>query len=90
MAAVLGMISGVGGGMTRDVLAREVPFVLREDLYAIAALVAGAIVSVGSVRDCRRSDRCCLAPRCAFSANDGDFLRLAGATRPLGRKFGGR
>ncbi len=49
MAAVLGMISGVGGGMTRDVLAREVPFVLREDLYAIAALVAGAIVSVGSV-----------------------------------------
>lgn len=48
MAAVLGMISGIGGGMTRDVLAREVPFVLREDLYAIAALAAGAIVSAGN------------------------------------------
>lgn len=49
MASVLGMISGIGGGMTRDVLARQVPFVLREDLYAIAALAAGAIVCAGSV-----------------------------------------
>lgn len=49
MAAVLGMISGIGGGMTRDVLAREVPFVLREDIYAVAALAAGAIVSFGNM-----------------------------------------
>ena len=49
MAAVLGMISGIGGGMTRDVLAREIPFVLREDIYAIAALAAGAVVSIGYV-----------------------------------------
>jgi uncharacterized membrane protein YeiH len=50
MAAVLGMISGIGGGMTRDVLAGQIPFVLHEDLYAIAALAAGAIVSVGSAQ----------------------------------------
>jgi len=49
MAAVLGMISGIGGGMTRDVLARQVPFVLREDIYAIAALAAGTVVSIGHV-----------------------------------------
>lgn len=49
MAAVLGMISGIGGGMTRDVLARQIPFVLREDLYAVAALAAGGVVSIGSV-----------------------------------------
>jgi uncharacterized membrane protein YeiH len=49
MVAVLGMISGIGGGMTRDVLAVQVPFVLREDLYAIAALAAGAVVSIGSL-----------------------------------------
>lgn len=49
MAAFLGMISGIGGGMTRDVLAMRVPFVLREDLYAIAALIAGAVVSLGNV-----------------------------------------
>ena len=43
------MLTGIGGGMTRDVLAGNVPFVLRGDLYAIAALASGAIVSIGSV-----------------------------------------
>jgi len=47
MAALLGMITGIGGGMTRDVLAGDIPFVLRSDLYAIAALVAAAVVSTG-------------------------------------------
>ncbi|MBN9562988.1 MAG: TRIC cation channel family protein [Alphaproteobacteria bacterium] len=49
MAAVLGMISGIGGGMARDVLAGEIPSVLRADIYAVAALAAGAVVSVGHV-----------------------------------------
>jgi uncharacterized membrane protein YeiH len=39
MAAALGMLTGIGGGMTRDVLLTEVPTVLRADLYAIAAVV---------------------------------------------------
>jgi uncharacterized membrane protein YeiH len=47
MAAIMGMLSGIGGGMLRDVLAGEVPFVLRSDLYALAALAAGAIVALG-------------------------------------------
>jgi uncharacterized membrane protein YeiH len=45
MAAILGMISGIGGGMVRDVLTAQVPSVLRSDLYAVAAL-AGALVVV--------------------------------------------
>ncbi|WP_298284796.1 trimeric intracellular cation channel family protein [Acidocella sp.] len=49
MAAIMGMLTGIGGGMARDVLAGEVPFVLRADLYAVAALAAGAVVSVGHV-----------------------------------------
>lgn len=49
MAAILGMMTGIGGGMARDVLAGEVPFVLRADLYALAALAGGAIVSVGAI-----------------------------------------
>ena len=48
MAAILGMLTGIGGGMTRDILAGDVPFVLRGDLYALAALAGGAIVSVGT------------------------------------------
>ncbi|MCB5945847.1 trimeric intracellular cation channel family protein [Acidocella sp. KAb 2-4] len=47
MAAILGMITGIGGGILRDVLAGDVPFVLRADLYAIAALAAGAVVALG-------------------------------------------
>jgi uncharacterized membrane protein YeiH len=49
MAAILGMLTGIGGGMVRDVLAGNIPFVLRADLYAIAALGGGAIVSIGAV-----------------------------------------
>ncbi len=48
MAAILGMLSGIGGGMTRDILAGDVPFVLRADLYAVAALAGGAVVSIGT------------------------------------------
>ena len=48
MAAILGMLTGIGGGMTRDILAGDVPFVLRGDLYALAALAGGAMVSVGT------------------------------------------
>ncbi|MBS0512238.1 MAG: trimeric intracellular cation channel family protein [Proteobacteria bacterium] len=47
MAALLGMMTGIGGGMTRDVLAGEPPFVLRSEFYAVAALAGGAIVSAG-------------------------------------------
>ncbi|MGH8279841.1 MAG: trimeric intracellular cation channel family protein, partial [Gammaproteobacteria bacterium] len=46
MAALLGMLTGIGGGMLRDVLVTDIPVVLRADLYAMAAL-AGAIVVVG-------------------------------------------
>jgi len=46
MAALLGMLTGIGGGMLRDVLVSEIPVVLRADLYALAALAgAGVVVS---------------------------------------------
>jgi len=46
MAALLGMLTGIGGGMLRDVLVSEIPIVLRADLYALAALAgAGVVVS---------------------------------------------
>jgi uncharacterized membrane protein YeiH len=44
-AALLGMLTGIGGGMLRDLLVNEIPVVLRADLYAVAAL-AGAVVVV--------------------------------------------
>jgi uncharacterized membrane protein YeiH len=47
IAALLGMLTGIGGGMMRDLLVREIPVVLRADLYAVAALAGAAIVVAG-------------------------------------------
>jgi len=43
---ILGAITGIGGGMVRDILVREIPTVLRGGLYAIPALVGATIVVV--------------------------------------------
>ena len=48
-AVILGAITGIGGGVLRDILVRQVPVVLREGLYAIPALIGAAIV-VGAAR----------------------------------------
>jgi uncharacterized membrane protein YeiH len=47
MAALLGVLTGIGGGMLRDVLVAQVPMVLRADLYAVAALAGAVVVVVG-------------------------------------------
>jgi uncharacterized membrane protein YeiH len=46
-ATLLGMLTGIGGGMVRDILVMEIPNVLRTDLYAVAALVGAAVMVVG-------------------------------------------
>lgn len=43
-AVLLGIGTGVGGGVLRDVLANEVPFVLEREIYALAALAGAALV----------------------------------------------
>lgn len=48
-ALMLGMLTGIGGGMVRDVLVREIPAVLRTELYAVAALIGAAVVVVGQM-----------------------------------------
>lgn len=47
MAALLGMVTGIGGGMVRDLLVARTPAVLKGDLYAVAALAGAALVVVG-------------------------------------------
>jgi uncharacterized membrane protein YeiH len=48
-AALMGMVTGIGGGMARDLLASRVPVVFRGELYATPAL-AGAFVTVLGAR----------------------------------------
>jgi uncharacterized membrane protein YeiH len=48
VAAILGMLSGIGGGVLRDLLVNEIPTVLRRgELYAVAALAGAAVVVTG-------------------------------------------
>lgn len=51
MAALLGMLTGIGGGMMRDVLLKEIPQVLRSDFYAVAALAGASLVVIGDILD---------------------------------------
>jgi uncharacterized membrane protein YeiH len=47
MAAVLGMITCIGGGVARDLLTLQIPTVLRAELYAVAALAGAGSLSLG-------------------------------------------
>jgi uncharacterized membrane protein YeiH len=47
VSALLGMLTGIGGGVIRDLLVNEIPVVLRADLYALAALAGATVVVAG-------------------------------------------
>jgi uncharacterized membrane protein YeiH len=46
-APLLGMLSGIGGGLIRDMLVSEVPAVFRAEIYALAALAGSIVVVAG-------------------------------------------
>ena len=72
VAALLGMLTGIGGGVLRDLLVNEIPIVLRADLYALAALGGAGVVVAGHLLhwpptgddDCGRDSVLRHAPRC--------------------------
>lgn len=43
---ILGAITGVGGGVVRDLLLRQIPNILRTDLYAVPALLGATVLVV--------------------------------------------
>ena len=46
-ACLLGLLTGIGGGMVRDLLVREIPIVLRREIYAVAGLAGALVVVLG-------------------------------------------
>jgi uncharacterized membrane protein YeiH len=46
-ACLLGVLTGIGGGIVRDLLVREIPTVLRREIYAVAGLAGALIVVLG-------------------------------------------
>jgi uncharacterized membrane protein YeiH len=43
IAVAMGVMTGVAGGLMRDVLCGEIPLILRQEVYATAALVAAGV-----------------------------------------------
>ena len=43
VAIVMGCITGVVGGMIRDILSGQIPFVLQKEIYATASILGGAL-----------------------------------------------
>jgi uncharacterized membrane protein YeiH len=43
VAMVMGMITGVAGGMIRDIICNVIPMILRQEIYALAALLGGGL-----------------------------------------------
>jgi len=50
-SVLLGMLTGIGGGIVRDVLSAQIPSVLHGDIYAVAALAGAAVVVVSRFVD---------------------------------------
>ncbi len=46
IAVIMGVITGCGGGIIRDVLAREIPMILRSEVYATACIVGGVFHTI--------------------------------------------
>jgi uncharacterized membrane protein YeiH len=46
-ATLLGMLTGIGGGIARDVLVARTPVIFQAELYAVAAMAGAATVVVG-------------------------------------------
>jgi len=47
LAGMMGMISAVVGGITRDVLCREIPLIFRKEIYATACLLGAVVFYMG-------------------------------------------
>nr|WP_239028576.1 trimeric intracellular cation channel family protein [Pseudonocardia acidicola] len=47
-AGLIGVITGIGGGVLRDVLLNEIPLVLRREIYALAAAAGAGVVVAGN------------------------------------------
>lgn len=47
---VAAMLTGIGGGMIRDIMAGRKPLVLRDEIYAVWAIAAGLAIGLGNLQ----------------------------------------
>jgi uncharacterized membrane protein YeiH len=82
-AVVVGVVTAVGGGMMRDVLAGQVPEVLRHELYAVPALLGSTIVVVASKTEHLNVVVVWLAVALVFAVRMGAVMLDLNAPKPL-------
>ena len=46
---IIAMITGIAGGMVRDILCNDVPLVFRKELYAVVAVIASIFYQIINV-----------------------------------------
>ena len=44
VAIIMGTITAVAGGMLRDIICNVIPMILRQEIYATAAILGGALL----------------------------------------------
>jgi uncharacterized membrane protein YeiH len=66
-AVLMGMITGIGGGIIRDLLLGESPTVLRRDIYALAAMLAAIVAVLAEGAGLHRSVTSALGITAAFT-----------------------
>jgi uncharacterized membrane protein YeiH len=75
MAILLGMLTGIGGGMLRDILVNEIPTVLRAELYAVAAIAGASVVVIGHSVDAPATAATLIGAALCFSLRTVAVLR---------------
>ena len=74
-AMALGCLTGIGGGIVRDLLVGQVPTVLRRELYAVPALLGASAVCLGDGLHARPGPTAVVAAGLVFA------LRMLGVWR---------
>ena len=74
-ALTVGCLTGIGGGLLRDLLVRDVPVVLRREIYAVPALLGAAVVVVAHGQHLPRAPWAIVAAALVFSLRMLGFWR---------------
>jgi uncharacterized membrane protein YeiH len=82
----IGVVAAIGGGVLRDVLLREIPLVLRKEIYAVAAVAGGTVLVICSKLGVDRTIRSLTAIAIVFAIRVIAVHRAWDAPRP---KLGG-
>lgn len=85
-AVILGAIMAVGGGTLRDVLIRQIPTVLRSELYVIPALIAAAVTAAASRTGVHGVPAAIAAAALCFAVRMVGVRFGLNAPRPLGAR----